>query len=586
MSRDAHRIAALLRENAPDEETSDPARVLAKLWRDEDVQSDGSAGEAELGVIVPPPSDPMAVARMFVEQQWSSPTNEVLLRHHRGDFYRWTGTSWPEAEEASIRALMYRRLEHAEYLKATIAGEVPTPFEPNRAKIGNCLDALKALTHLDGGTPAPAWLDDAGPWPASEVVSLANGLFHLPSRTLFGHRPAFFSQHSLPFAYEAHAAPPERWLTFLHDLWQDDIETIETLAEAMGYVLGDRTDLQKIFMLVGPKRSGKGTIGRVLAGLIGPHNTAGPTLSSLTTNFGLMPLIGKPLAIVSDARLGSRNTLVAVERLLSISGEDAITVDRKYREPWTGRLPTRFVILTNEIPRFTDSSGALASRIVAHVLTRSFYGHEDPALTDALLAEAPGIFNWALDGLDRLHDRGHFRYPGASKDALRQLEDLSSLVGAFVRDRCIVGPAHAVEKDALFEAWKEWCQDEGRDRPGTKETFTRDLRAAHPGITAKRPRDGQQRTHVYQGVALNTFSVRPLTIPDHRAEDQIRSGMVRVQPGSSAPVVRPPARACGQPTHDSIWFDRWGVSHCTICDPPHYPGEVVARRTVTQPALW
>ena len=28
--------------------------------------------------------------------------------------------------------------------------------------------------------------------------------------------------------------------------------------------------------------------------------------------------------------------MIAVERLLSISGEDTITVDRKYREPWTG----------------------------------------------------------------------------------------------------------------------------------------------------------------------------------------------------------------------------------------------------------
>jgi putative DNA primase/helicase len=53
-----------------------------------------------------------------------------------------------------------------------------------------------------------------------------------------------------------------------------------------------------------------------------------------------------------------------VERLLSITGEDTLTIDRKYREPWTGRLPTRFMILTNELPRFSDSSGALASRFV------------------------------------------------------------------------------------------------------------------------------------------------------------------------------------------------------------------------------
>ena len=29
--------------------------------------------------------------------------------------------------------------------------------------------------------------------------------------------------------------------------------------------------------------------------------------------------------------------------------EDSLTIDRKYREPWTGRLPTRFVVRTNEL---------------------------------------------------------------------------------------------------------------------------------------------------------------------------------------------------------------------------------------------
>ena len=83
----------------------------------------------------------------------------------------------------------------------------------------------------------------------------------------------------------------------------------------------------------------------------------GPTLASLGTNFGLSPLLGKPLAIISDARLGDTPTHTVVERLLSITGEDMLTVDRKFRDPWSGKLPTRFVVLSNELPRFKDSSG-------------------------------------------------------------------------------------------------------------------------------------------------------------------------------------------------------------------------------------
>ena len=264
-------------------------------------------------------------------------------------------------------------------------------FEPTKAKVANAIESLQVVGHLAQRVDQPAWLGEAGDRPpAREMVAMENGVLHLPTRTLFPHTPAFFSEHALPFAYEVDARPPERWLGFLAELWPDDEQSPLTLAEIIGYLLSGRTDLQKIFGLVGPKRAGKGVIARVISGLLGVHNTAAPTLSSLTTGFGLAPLVGKPLATISDARLGSRaDNLIAVERLLSISGEDYITVDRKYRDAWTGKLPTRFLILTNEIPHFTDASGALASRFVLLTLTRSFYGHEDPLLTDRLLRRGP-----------------------------------------------------------------------------------------------------------------------------------------------------------------------------------------------------
>ena len=75
-------------------------------------------------------------------------------------------------------------------------------------------------------------------------------------------------------------------MRFLDELWGDDEESKSTLQELFGYLLSGDARQQKLFMLVGPKRSGKGTIARVLGGLLGQRNVAGPTLSSLSTNFG------------------------------------------------------------------------------------------------------------------------------------------------------------------------------------------------------------------------------------------------------------------------------------------------------------
>src|SRR5258707_5803720 len=120
-----------------------------------------------------------------------------------------------------------------------------------------------------------------------------------------------------------------------------------------------------MFLMVGPKRSGKGTIARVLTSIAGLDSSVAPTLAGLGMNFGVAPLIGKRVAIISDARLGGRADQHAIaERILSITGEDAITVDRKFMPAWTGRMATRFVVLSNELPRLSDASGALAARLI------------------------------------------------------------------------------------------------------------------------------------------------------------------------------------------------------------------------------
>jgi putative DNA primase/helicase len=254
-----------------------------------------------------------------------------------------------------------------------------------------------------------------------------------------------------------------------------------------------------MMLLVGPRRSGKGTIARVLTRLIGSGNVCGPTTSSLAGPFGLQPLIGKTLAIVSDARFSAENIPTVVERLLCVSGEDTLTVDRKFLDSVTMKLPTRFMFLTNELPELSDSSGALVGRFVILRTTRSFYGKEDPALTNKLMDELPSILNWAIQGWRRLREQGRFIMPQSVEDAVRDIEDLSSPVGAFVRDECVVEPGLRVDVDDLYKAWGQWCDRDGRDRATTKQRFGRDLAAVAPGVVSRR---GSGNVRFYSGINL------------------------------------------------------------------------------------
>jgi putative DNA primase/helicase len=409
------------------------------------------AAGTEPETLILSPASPYQSAEKYLQLRCSTPQEFTRLIYYRGDFYVWTGTHYRQMSDSVLKSDIYRFLDTARQRKGDNG---LMSFMPNTNKVNEVVNALRAHAIVDDHLSAPAWrpggIGDLFYF-ATELLACRNGLLHLPSRYLAVHTPELLTFNALAFDYDPNAAEPAEWKKFLHSVWPDDQESIATLQEIFGHLVSGETRQQKAFLIVGPKRSGKGTIGRVLGALLGSDNVAGPTLASLAENFGLAPLIGKRAAIVSDARLGGRTDQhIIAERLLSISGEDRLTIDRKYREPWTGRLPVRFLILSNELPRLADASGALSSRFVLLTMQRSFYGQEDLGLGNRLSQELPGILNWSLAGLDRLNSHGHFVPPRSSAEALRELEDLTSPIGAFIREHCVVGPDKTADVDQMY----------------------------------------------------------------------------------------------------------------------------------------
>ena len=91
---------------------------------------------------------------------------------------------------------------------------------------------------------------------------------------------------------------------------------------------------------------------------------------------------------------------------------------------------------------------------------------------------------------------GHFQQPASALAELEQLEDLASPAGAFVRERCEMGPAYSAEVGDVFNAWTQWCTAQRRTHPGTLQSFGRDLHAAVPGLKIIQPRGRQARTRL------------------------------------------------------------------------------------------
>ncbi len=83
-----------------------------------------------------------------------------------------------------------------------------------------------------------------------------------------------------------------------------------------------------------------------------------------------------------------------------------------------------------------------------------------------------------------------------------EMRDLSSPIGTFIRERCIVGPADQAAPEDIFAAWVSCGTENEREHSGNKQVFCRDLRSALPQLVLRQPREGGGRYRVYEGIGL------------------------------------------------------------------------------------
>jgi putative DNA primase/helicase len=446
------------------------------------------------------------------------------LVRYRGDFMDFTGGAYRILDDDAIRTEIWRFLEKVKAKRIVGRGKAKklkvVPFDPNRNSVGETEAALGAVAHISSDLVMPCWLNRRNDMPPNELIAFPNGLLDLRDNTLHPLDPNFFTIAALGFNYVAAAPTPQEWLKFLDQIFhsgnrpeqlKDKKDQIELLQEVVGYLMTCDVSQEKAFLFLGPKRSGKGTILAMLRRLLAATSVIGPSLQSLTNNFGLMPMIGMQLAIIDDLRVSPKDQNVMIENVLKITGRGFFTIDRKYKSAWNRSLLTKLIFISNLMPKLGDDSAAIASRFITLITRQSFYNREDPRLfEDKLLPELLGIFHWALVGLKRLRERGHFVETEASEDARNRLSKLGSLTGAFIADQCELGPDQQVLKEVLFDAWRDYNKANA-SHPGTMETFSEGLYAAGSGmIGSSRPHDiNGKRHYVFTGIRLKIHDELP-----------------------------------------------------------------------------
>jgi putative DNA primase/helicase len=275
-----------------------------------------------------------------------------------------------------------------------------------------------------------------------------------------------------------------------------------------GLCLTSNTTFQKILALLGPPRSGKGTTCRTLSALLGAESVASLALGDLAREFGLEKLIGMPVAIMPDVRFGNRdNVSDAIERMLSISGEDEIRIARKYQPDWSGKLPTRIIMASNEMPRLPDAAAALPTRLLVLQFVESHVGKEDLDLANKLQNELPGILAWSVEGYSKLLENKGFPENDSTIESVEEAKEIASPMHAFLAD-CFAfqeGATAEIQITEVYELYKRWCTNTGRT-PACVQIMSKQIKDLNPKLRTVRPGGkNNDRKRCFSGMNYSTF---------------------------------------------------------------------------------
>jgi len=313
-----------------------------------------------------------------------------------------------------------------------------------------CVKHLKVSTY----TPPEEFEED--PY----AVVLKNGVYNIKYGALEPFSPINRAKGRLPINYNPEAKCPT-FLSFLDRLFKTP-EHITFIQEWFGYHLLKDHRYQRTVILQGEGDNGKTTLLNVLTAFAGPENVSQQSLLRLTTNrFATAELYGKTANIAAD--IGAEE-LKYTGIVKTLTGNDIVPAERKNRDGFSFRNYAKLTFSCNQLPKTPDTSLAFYKRFIVLVTGAPLPAEEqDSELTYKLTApeELSGIFNWALEGLQRALKNGRLSEPTDIETRKELYKNMSDPATGFINAHIVEELDTYIEKAECFRVFCKYCDQNG-----------------------------------------------------------------------------------------------------------------------------
>lgn len=312
---------------------------------------------------------------------------------------------------------------------------------------------------------ASAYLEPLEPETGKVLINLQNGTFEVSGKyqALRAFEAKDFLTYQLDFAYDAAADCPN-FRKYLNEVLPE-IELQNVLAEFCGYVFTQGNKQEKALLLYGTGGNGKSVFFDVVNSLLGKENITNYSLSDLLQEHNRAQISNKLLNYGSE--INASSTKDVFKNLVS---NEPIQARLKFGNSFTMDNYAKLAFNCNELPKEIEHSDAYFRRllIVPFRLTMP-EAKQDKFLAQRIIeSELSGVFNWILQGLNRLLTNGKFTQSDIIKDEIEAYRKESDSVSCFLEEENYRSSADCMPLKNVFSSYRAYCQENGFSAAGRK----------------------------------------------------------------------------------------------------------------------
>ena len=346
------------------------------------------------------------------------------------------------------------------------------------------------------------------------LINVKNGIYNIKTKEFMPHSSDIVMTIQLPVIYNKDADCPKIKKFLSEVLYPADMPFVQ---EFFGFCLYRNYFLRKAMIMFGHGANGKTTLAEIFQKFIGEEeNTSGVSLNRLANErFSAADLYGKSANIYDELERGEIENASLFKQA---TGGSRIRAEFKGKNAFYFYNFAKFIYSCNETPDPKDTTDAFFDRIELITFPNRFVADPDPESEnekkarnrDELVAELTteeelsGLFNWALEGLERILKNNCFTGTKTTVETRRFYTISSSPITAFIEICTTYDTESNVSKRGAFTGFLRFCQ-ERRLPPLSYQVFCQKFFEKTSGLlTDTKITVEGKRIHGWMGIKLKT----------------------------------------------------------------------------------